>query len=73
VVAEVQMRVVDPLRAALVEGHEGKALAVARHEPEAALDGGEELLVGRRGTLEDHHAGHVHVRGGVLQMEEGGV
>ena len=32
VVAQVQVRVVDPLRAALAERHEGEPLAVARHQ-----------------------------------------
>ena len=73
VVAKVQVRVVDPLRAALGERHEREPLAVARHQPEAALDRLEQLVVGRGRALEDHHAGHVHVGGAVLQMEERGV
>ena len=64
------MGVVDPLRAALAERHEGEALAVARHEAEAPLDGLEQVVVGRGRPLEDHHAGHVHVGGAVLQVEE---
>ena len=67
------MRVVDPARAPLPERHEREALAVARHEAEAALDGLEQVVVGGRGALEEHHAGHVHVGGGVLQVEERGV
>ena len=70
VVAQVQVGVVDPPRPALAERHERQALAVARHQPEAALDGLEQLVVGRRRPFEDHHAGHVHVGGAVLQMEE---
>jgi hypothetical protein len=67
------MRVVHPLRPALPKRHEGEALTVARHETQAVLDCVEQLVVRRRGAFEDHHRCHVHVGGGVLQMEEGGV
>ena len=70
VVAQVQMRVVHPARAPLAERDEGEALAVARDEPEAALDGLQEVVVGGRGSLEEHHRRHVHVRGRVLDVQE---
>ncbi len=73
VVAQVEVWVVDPLRAALAERDEGEPLAVARHEGEATFEGLEEVGVGGRGALEQHHARHVHVGGGVLQVEEGRV
>ena len=73
VVAQVQMGIVDPARPALAERHEGEPLAVARHEPETALEGLEQLVVGGRRPLEDHHRRHVHVRGGVLEVQEGSV
>jgi hypothetical protein len=70
VVAQVQVGVVDPLRAALSERHERQALAIARYQPEAALDGLEQVVIGRGRPLEDHHSGHVHMGGPVLQMKE---
>ena len=73
VVAQVEVRVVHPLRPALAERHEREPLAVARHEAEAAVDRLEQVVVRRRVALEDHHPGHVHVGGGVLQVEERGV
>ena len=71
VVAQVQMRVVDPLRPALAERHVGEALPVARHEGEPVLDRLEQVVVGRGRPLEHHHGRHVHVRGAVLEVEEG--
>jgi hypothetical protein len=73
VVAEVEVRVVDPARPALPQRDEGEPLAVARHERQAPLERLEEVGVGGRGPLEQHHAGHVHVAGGVLEVEEGRV
>jgi hypothetical protein len=70
VVAQVEVRVVDPTGPALAERHEGEPLAVARHERQPPLDGLEEVGVGGRGALEQHHARHVHVGGRVLEMEE---
>jgi hypothetical protein len=70
VVAEVQVRVVDPARAALVERDEREPLAVPRDEVEAAVDVVEQLVVARRPAGEGHHRGDVHVRGGVLEVQK---
>jgi hypothetical protein len=67
------VRIVHPFRPALAERHEREPLTVARHETEPALDGVEQLVVRWRRAFEDHHAGHVHVGGAVLQVEERGV
>src|SRR3954454_18016378 len=71
VVAEVEVRIVAPARAALTEWHEGEFLPVARHQVQPRLGRAYELLVGRRIAIEEHHARHVHVRAAVLQVEEG--
>ena len=70
VVAQVQVRVVDPARPALAERHEGELLAVARDEVEPALDPRDELVVGGRVAVEEHHRGDVHVGGVVLEVQE---
>jgi hypothetical protein len=51
----------------------GQLLAVAGDQVEAPFEVLEELEVGRRLALEQHDGGDVHVRGVVLQVEEGGV
>ena len=74
VVVGVEVGIVGPHRTALVERHIRQALAVARHEVQAALHVLDELLRRRRAAFEDHHRRHVHVRSGViLQVQEGGV
>jgi hypothetical protein len=73
VVAQVEVRVVDPHGPALLERHEGQALAVAGDEVQARGEGVEDLLVGRRLALEDHDGGDVHVRAARFEMQEGGV
>ena len=73
VVAEVEVRVVDPARPSLAERHERELLPVARHEVEAGVDPRDDLVVRRRRPLESHDRAHVHVRGLVLQVQEGRV
>ena len=68
--AGLEVRVVDPHRSALIERHEGQALAVARHEVQARIDLLEQVFVARRRPLEHHAAGHVHVGGVALEMQE---
>ena len=71
VVVGVEVRVIGPHRPALVERNVGQALAVARHQVQAADDVLDELLQRRRRALEDHHRGDVHVRARVvLEMQE---
>ena len=48
VVADVEVRVVDPHRPSLAERHEGQALAVAGDEVQPALDRGDRVVVGGR-------------------------
>jgi hypothetical protein len=70
---DVEMRIVHPDRPALVERHEGQALAVARDEVQPAGDLLDQFVVGGGVAVEDHAAGDVHVRGVALQVQEGAV
>ncbi len=69
----LEVRIVDPPGAPLVEGHEGEPLAVARDEMQPPRELLHELVVGRSCALEDHAGRHVHVGGVVLQVQEGGI
>ena len=73
VVGEVELRVVDPDGAPLVEGDEAQALAEARDEMQARGDVLAEVVVVRGRTLEDQGGGDVHVGRARLQMEKRGV
>ena len=73
VVADVEVGVVDPHRAALLERHLGQPLPVARDEVQARLGLPNQLLVGRRVAREHHARGDVHVRAVALEVQEGGV
>jgi hypothetical protein len=70
VIAKVQVRVVDPLRAALPERDVGELLPVARHQMQALLDVLDELVVVGRAATEQHCSGDVHVRRAVLEVKE---
>ena len=70
VVAQVEVRVVDPDRPALVQRDLGEPLAEARDEVQARLDMGEQLVVGRRRAVEDRHRGDVQPRARLLEMQE---
>ncbi len=72
-VVEVEVGVVDPDRAALVEGDGAQLLPKARHQVEARGDVVAELGVGGARALEDDRLGDVHVRPRPLHVEEGGV
>jgi hypothetical protein len=67
------MRVVDPLRTPLAERHEAELLAKPGHEVEPRLDVGPELVVRRRGPLEQGRRRDVHVCGALLEVQERGV
>ena len=71
VVVEVQVRVVDPDRAALAERHAAQLLAEARHQVEARGDVVAEFLVRGRRPFEDDRRGDVHVGAVPLHVEEG--
>ena len=73
VVVEVEVRVVDPDRAALAEGDEAELLTEAGDEVQARLDVVAELFVARRRAIEEDHRGDVHVGAASLQVEECGV
>jgi hypothetical protein len=60
---DVEVRIVHPHRAPLVERHEGQPLSVARHQVQPGDDLGDQFFIGRRRALEHHAAGHVHVGG----------
>ena len=73
VVAEVELRIVDPLRPALSERDRAQLLAEAGDQVQARLDVLTELVVGRRRALEQGRRGDVHVRRAVLEVEKRGV
>ena len=70
VIGQVEVRVVDPDRPALVEGHERQPLPVAWNQMQPQADLVDQLGVRGRLALEHHAAGHVHVRGVPLEMQE---
>jgi hypothetical protein len=70
VVLEVQVRIIDPDRPTLAEGHETKLLAKARHQMQPQFDVIAELVVRRRRALEDRRRGDVHVGAIALQVQE---
>src|SRR5215204_6578882 len=70
VIVEVETRVVHPERPTGVERRERQLLAVARHQPQACLEMGAELLARRWRPLKDRQRPHVHVRGLLLLVEE---
>ena len=73
VVVEVEVGVVDPDRAPLVEGDEAQLLAEARDQVQARGDVVAELVVGGRRALEDAGRGDVHVGAGALHVQEGSI
>ena len=75
VVRDVEGLVVDPHRVRQVSGHPAHALAVSRHEGDAAADQRDEPVVVKPAArrLEDQHAAHMHGGGATLQIEEGHV
>ena len=54
-------------------GSEEQLRALAGRVFSQQLDRGQQLVIGGRVALESHDRGHVHVRRGVLQVEEGRV
>lgn len=70
VVGEIEVRVVDPDRPPLTEGHEPELLAEAGNAVQPGFDVVAKLEVGRGGPLEQRGRGDVHVRPIPLQMEE---
>jgi hypothetical protein len=70
VVAEVEVRIVDPDRSSHAERHEAQLLTEAWHQVQSRLDVVAELRVEGRGPLEQRGRGDVHVRPIPLQMEE---
>ena len=74
VVVGLEVRIVDPYRATLPEGHVGQALAVARDQVQAADHVLDQLRIGGRLSLKDEDRRHVHVGATrLLEMQEGGV
>jgi hypothetical protein len=73
VVLQVEVRVVDPQRAARLERRERELLPVARDQVQTAADLRAELLVLGRRALEEEHRAHVHVRALALLGQEGRV
>ena len=70
VVPEVEVRVIDPHRAAQIERDEAHLLAVARHERELAGDEVGEVAVVRGRSLEDPDRTDVHMVRVVLDVQE---
>jgi len=77
VVVEVEVLVLDPHRVVEAEGDLREPAVEQRRdvEPRAdeLLDLVEGVAAGHRGRVDDHGHGHVHVVGGGLEVEEGGV
>jgi hypothetical protein len=75
VVLEVEVRVVDPHRPAVVERRvrARELVAVARHEMQAPADLFQELLELRRRALQQRQPADVHVRVRALLVQEGRV
>jgi hypothetical protein len=73
VVVQVEAGVVDPERAPHLEAREGEPLAITRHEPEARVEVGDEVLARRGRPLEGGERADMHVRGLFLLVEKGGV
>jgi hypothetical protein len=69
-VGEVEVRVVDPHRAALAERHEREPLAVSRHQMKPPIQQLEQLVVGGRLTLEHGARRDVHVGAVALEVQE---
>ena len=70
VVADLEVGIVDPHRAALAERHERQPLAVAGHEVQSRLDRLDQLVIRRGGAVEHRAARHVHVRRVALEMQK---
>ncbi len=70
VVGEVEVRIVDPERPAGLDRREGELLPEAGDHVQAAAHVLEQVLVGRRRSLEDHDRADVHVRVGRLVRQE---
>ncbi len=70
VVAHVEMGIVHPHRAALVERHERQPLPVAGHEVESRLDRLDQLVIRWGGADEHRAARHVHVGRVALEMQK---
>jgi hypothetical protein len=73
VVVQVEMRIVDPDRAALAKGDEAQLLAKARHQVQPRGDVIAKLRVAGSRSLEDAGRGDVHVGTGPLHVEERGI
>jgi hypothetical protein len=67
---QVEARVVDPAGAQEAAGRPREALAVARQPVQAPADHQREIVVGRRIAVEQQDPADVHVRGGVLDLQE---
>ena len=70
VVAQLEVGIVDPHRAALAERNERQPLPVAGDEVQSRLDRLEQLVVGGGCAGEHRDARDVHVRGIALQMQK---
>ena len=67
---DVEVRVVDPHRAALTERHERQPLAIAGDQVQPREDVRDQLVVGRGAPFEDRGAGDMHVGGAVLKVQK---
>ena len=70
VVAQVEVRVVDPLGPALAERDHAQLLAEAGHQVKARVDVVAQLVVGGGRPLEQGRGGDVHVGGASLEVQE---
>ena len=70
VILDVELGLVDPDRAPLLEGYELHPLPVARHLVEAGFDELQEVPVRRGLSVEHGDRPDVHVAGAILELEE---
>lgn len=65
-----ELRVIDPHRAALVKRHEREPLTVPRDHLQARVERLDQILVGRRRSVEEDACADVHVRPALLELQE---
>jgi hypothetical protein len=70
VVAQVEVRVINPDGASLLGRHLGNALAIPRDEIKPALDVRAQVVERRRRTVENGQGADVHMRVAVLEAQE---
>src|ERR671922_482567 len=73
VITQIQVRIVDPLRATLTKRDARELLSIPRHKVKTLLHIIQKLVVVGSIAGEQHRGSDVHVSGLVLEMEERGI